>query len=105
MAVGPFSITPDRKEVVDFTVPFMEDGGGILTKGGDPDPDLLNVFRPFPLTVWLVMGASIVVTAVILFAITKVSSLEFFNLSNEHAPLTLEECLLLIFGSLMAQGR
>ena len=105
MAVGPFSITPDRKSVVDFTIPFMEDGGGILTKGGDPDPDLLNIFRPFPLTVWFLLGASVVVTSVILFAITKVCNLDFFNVSKQHEPFTLEECFLVIFGSLMCQGR
>ena len=108
MAVGPFSITPERKTVVDFTVPYMEDGGGILTKGGEPGPDLLNLFRPFGLMVWLMLGAAIVVTAVILFFIIKVTSLPLPRHVSPGTPQlqrwTLEDCFLAIYGSLMCQG-
>ncbi|KAK7507703.1 hypothetical protein BaRGS_00001638 [Batillaria attramentaria] len=107
MAIGPFTITPGRKSVIDFTVPFMEDGGGILTKGGDPLPDMMNVFRPFPVGVWLVTGAAVIVTGLILFCITKAGTLSFFRAASEgegDRPWTLRECLLVIFGSLVSQG-
>lgn len=104
MAVGPFSITPGRQNVIDFTVPFMEDGGGILTKGGEPGPDLLNTFRPFSFTVWLLLAVSVVVTAVILFVITKMKNLAFFAVTNWHQPWTFAECLWVIYGSLVSQG-
>ncbi|XP_076458166.1 glutamate receptor ionotropic, kainate 5-like [Babylonia areolata] len=113
MAVGPFSITPERKRVIDFSVPFMEDGGGILTKGGDPDPDLLNVFRPFHPHVWLLTSVAIVVTTVVFFVVNRVSRIlpgpglwkaGGGGGGRPERIWTLEECLLTIYGSLMNQG-
>ncbi|KAL8573220.1 hypothetical protein ACOMHN_036205 [Nucella lapillus] len=109
MAVGPFSITPDRMAVVDFTVLYMEDGGGLLTKKDHSKPDLLNVFRPFPLSVWVMITGVVVVAGVVLNITTKLSNYTFYSdeCERQDCPKTswsLRECVMMIFGSLMTQG-
>ena len=74
IAVGPFTITPERSQVVDFTVPYMEDGGGILTKKGEANPDLLNVFRPLSPFVWAAVVGAVVITVLVLYFINNIAA-------------------------------
>ena len=92
--------------MVDFTAPFMEDGGGILTKkvGGDT-PDLLNLFRPYSLTSWLLVIGAILLTSVTLLLVDKfkVKAGEESEESDSR-PWTISDCFMVTFGSLMTQG-
>lgn len=81
----------------------MEDGGGILTKGGEPAPDFLNIFRPFPLGVWLILCACILTTGAVLFAISKTDTASGVS-GGQHTTWSLDDCLLLTFSSLVSQG-
>ncbi|PVD37579.1 hypothetical protein C0Q70_00175 [Pomacea canaliculata] len=103
LAIGPLTITSVREAVIDFTVPYMEDGGGILTKGGEPAPDFLNIFRPFPLGVWLILCACIMTTGAVLFAISKTDTARGVS-GGQHTTWSLDDCLLLTFSSLVSQG-
>ncbi|XP_076458894.1 glutamate receptor ionotropic, kainate 3-like [Babylonia areolata] len=111
LGIGPITITTDRKTVVDFTVPYMEDGGGILTKKEGSRPDLMNVFHPFAPNAWFLIATATVVTAAILYFIIKVSSRHVVVVVAESSgpppqkpPWTFPECLSVIYGSVVNQG-
>lgn len=105
LAIGPFSITALREEVIDFTVPFMQDGGGILTKGGEPGPDLLTVFNPLPLAMWLSLGGAVIVTGTVLYVITRSARQRHLGKGAlANSPWTFGESLFIAFGSLVEQG-
>ncbi|XP_070181253.1 glutamate receptor ionotropic, kainate 1-like [Littorina saxatilis] len=78
LAIGPFTITSVRERVVDFTVPYMEDGGGILSRKTDYTPDLMRIFSPFQADIWLATGGMVVVFGLVLFVIMKYDP--------EHSP-------------------
>jgi ABC-type amino acid transport substrate-binding protein len=105
MAVGPISVTEERQSVVDFTVPYMEDWGTILTKKGNPILDLLHPFRPLPLHTWLMSVAAIVMTSLVFYVIMKANNLysSWFRWSRE-GKWRMEECFLTMYGYLMNQG-
>ncbi|PVD37578.1 hypothetical protein C0Q70_00174 [Pomacea canaliculata] len=102
LAIGPLTITSVRQSVIDFTVPYMEDGGAILTKGDKP-PDLLYQFRPFSPGVWLLLCAYIVMTGAVLFTICKVNSACGVS-GGQHTAWSLQDCILLTFSSFVSQG-
>ncbi|XP_052069248.1 probable glutamate receptor [Mytilus californianus] len=57
IAAAPFTITSIRESVIDFTVPIMEDGVGILTKKITEEPyKLFKTLKPFTLKVWGAIG-------------------------------------------------
>ena len=48
IGVGPFSYMSERKEVVDFTEPFAEEGTTfMMIKPGDDKNAIFRLFRPF----------------------------------------------------------
>ena len=105
IAIGPFTITSLREEVIDFTVPFMQDGGGILTKGGDPGPDPLTVFYPLPVAMWLSLGGAVIVTGAVLYVIAlSVRRRSLDRDTPEDSPWTFWESVFIVYGSLVEQG-
>ncbi|XP_063593053.1 glutamate receptor ionotropic, kainate glr-3-like [Penaeus indicus] len=58
-ALGPFTITPQRETVVDFTVAVHNDNKAILTVRPGLQSDVSGFLKPFTLDVWLLFLLSI----------------------------------------------
>ncbi|XP_069995853.1 probable glutamate receptor [Penaeus vannamei] len=58
-ALGPFTITPQRETVVDFTMAVHNDNKAILTVRPGLQSDVSGFLKPFTLEVWLLFSLSI----------------------------------------------
>ena len=99
-----------RETVIDLTVPFIEDGVGILTRRPDEESNkIFKMFKPFSLAVWLCIGAAIIAVGTMLFIVGIVSP--FVGKSRDSNPeLTkqqkcLKQAVWLIYGSFVEQGK
>ncbi|XP_070180262.1 glutamate receptor ionotropic, delta-2-like [Littorina saxatilis] len=107
LAIGPFTITSKRENVIDFTVPFMQDGGAILTKRSQPGPDILTVFKPLPLAMWLSVGGALIVTGTALYVITSAAAARRRHFGKEDGDKTwwsFGDSVFIVYGSLVEQG-
>ncbi|XP_075255438.1 uncharacterized protein LOC142348131 isoform X2 [Convolutriloba macropyga] len=64
MAAGATSITPERMEVVDFTVPYYSSAFGTLSARKDPEPKLGAFLDPFSLSMWVLIFIFVHITSV-----------------------------------------
>ena len=72
MAIGDMSITYDRMNVVDFTMPFMNLGISILYKTpAKTPPGLFSFLDPFHLDVWIYMATAYLGVSLILFILAR----------------------------------
>ena len=99
-----------RETVIDFTVPFIEDGVGILTRRPDEEPNkIFKMFKPFSLAVWLCIGAAIIAVGTMLFIVGIVNP--FVDKSRDSTPelakqqKSLKQTVWLIYGSFVEQGK
>ncbi|XP_072382958.1 glutamate receptor ionotropic, kainate 1-like isoform X2 [Diabrotica undecimpunctata] len=80
LAICDFTITSEREEVVDFTVPFMTLGIGILfKKPEDAPPSFFSFADPFGLDTWICMGCSFLITSGALYLIGRLCADEWTN--------------------------
>jgi len=112
MAVIDMSITSVRQTAVDFTMPYMNTGVGILyKKTPPPPPNLFSFIEPFSLDVWIYMTTAYLGASLTMFLLARLTPFEWENphpcveepeeLENE---LTLHNCFWHNWGSLMQQG-
>lgn len=74
IAVGGFTITADRRKVIDFLYPYQEDGIGIIMRKVDNEANkMFRVFSPLDTDSWLATGAAAFVAALVLSIIVKLS--------------------------------
>ncbi|XP_076073239.1 glutamate receptor 4-like isoform X1 [Mytilus galloprovincialis] len=108
-AIGPFTITSIRETVIDFTVPYIEDGVGILTKRPDGEPNkIFKMFKPFSLIVWCCIGVAIVVVGILLCVVGNINP-NVEKTCKDEPQLVVEQKSLrqttwLIYGSFFEQG-
>ncbi|CAC5424224.1 GRID2 [Mytilus coruscus] len=110
IAAAPFTITSIRESVIDFTVPIMEDGVGILTKKITEEPyKLFKTLKPFTLKVWGAIGMVIIVVGIFLYIVNRLSpyTVDGQDLMMDTAAeqKKLKENMWLIYGSFLEQGR
>jgi len=112
MAVIDMSITSIRQSAVDFTMPYMNTGVGILYKKKPPPPqNLFSFLMPLSLDVWIYMTTAYLGVSITMFLLARLTPFEWENphpcveepeeLENE---LTLHNCFWHNWGSLMQQG-
>merc|ERR1711953_1489125 len=112
MAVIDMSITAIRQTAVDFTMPYMSTGVGILYKKKRPPPqNLFSFLMPLSLDVWIYMTTAYLGVSITMFLLARLTPFEWENphpcvdepeeLENE---LTLHNCFWHNWGSLMQQG-
>ncbi|XP_043234741.1 glutamate receptor ionotropic, kainate 2-like [Amphibalanus amphitrite] len=112
MAVTDLTITYEREQVVDFTMPWMNLGIGILyTSPQKEPPQLFSFLAPLSLEVWLYMAAAYLGVSVLLFVVARFSPYEWDVphpcrdqqdvLENQFS---LANSLWFTIGSLMQQG-
>jgi ionotropic kainate glutamate receptor 2 len=113
LAVADLTITYDREQVVDFTMPFMNLGISVLyRKPVKQPPNLFSFLSPLSLDVWIYMATAYLGVSVLLFILARFSPVEWENphpckrdestvLENQF---TLLNSLWFTIGSLMQQG-
>ncbi|XP_076630842.1 kainate-type ionotropic glutamate receptor subunit 1D isoform X3 [Colletes latitarsis] len=112
LAIADLTITYEREQAVDFTMPFMNLGISILyRKPIKQPPNLFSFLSPLSLDVWIYMATAYLGVSVLLFILARFSPYEWENphpcngqsevLENEF---TLMNSLWFTIGSLMQQG-
>ncbi|CAG5132019.1 unnamed protein product, partial [Candidula unifasciata] len=97
--IGPLSITTQREDVIDFTIPYTEDGVGILTKRNKQDSQaMFRLFTPLQPVVWVCLGGSIIGVSLILYVINRQSPF------TRREGLSFFSCFWAILGSTLNQG-
>ncbi|XP_063446900.1 glutamate receptor ionotropic, delta-1-like [Mytilus trossulus] len=109
IAAAPFTITCIRESVIDFTVPIMEDGVGILTKKITEEPyKLFKTLKPFTLKVWGAIGMVIIVVGIFLYIVNRLSPYtvdgQDLMVDTAHEQKKLKENMWLIYGSFLEQA-
>ncbi|KAI4498717.1 hypothetical protein M0802_006184 [Mischocyttarus mexicanus] len=117
LAIADLTITYDREQAVDFTMPFMNLGISILyRKPIKQPPNLFSFLSPLSLDVWIYMATAYLGVSVLLFILARQVEILFtpYEWYNPHPcnknPDHLENrfkllnCLWFTIGSLMRQG-
>ncbi|XP_074099238.1 kainate-type ionotropic glutamate receptor subunit 1D isoform X7 [Cotesia typhae] len=112
LAIADLTITYDREQAVDFTMPFMNLGISILyRKPIKKPPNLFSFLSPLSLDVWIYMATAYLGVSVLLFILARFSPYEWENPSPCNAQpevceneFTLLNSLWFTIGSLMQQG-
>uniref|UniRef100_T1IJ49 Ionotropic glutamate receptor C-terminal domain-containing protein n=1 Tax=Strigamia maritima TaxID=126957 RepID=T1IJ49_STRMM len=80
VAIADLAITRERQDAVDFTIPFMHLGIGILFKKAPSKPPKLFAFlNPFSEDVWIFMATAVLGVSLMLFFLARVSPYEWIN--------------------------
>ncbi|KAG1662333.1 Glutamate receptor ionotropic, kainate 2 [Nymphon striatum] len=112
LAIGDLTITYEREQAVDFTMPFMNLGISILFKKPEkPDRSLFSFLSPLSWDVWLYMLTAYLGVSIFMFIVARFSPYEWQSphpcdqdvdvLENQF---TLMNSLWFTIGSLMQQG-
>ncbi|CAG0923707.1 unnamed protein product [Notodromas monacha] len=112
LATADLTISYEREEAVDFTMPFMNLGIGILyKKPAKKAPNLFSFLSPLSLDVWIYMATAYLGVSVMLFVIARFTPYEWDNphpcVQNPPAlenQFSLLNSLWFTIGSLMQQG-
>ena len=106
MGVGPYTITSARETVVDFSAPYMEDGGGILTRKDDSSADIMAGLESFSTVVWLSLVATTLAVSVAFYCVVRFSPYSRVSQAERRSRYWhLCSCVMHISGSFMMQGR
>ncbi|XP_064595416.1 glutamate receptor 3-like [Liolophura sinensis] len=109
MAIGPFTITLLREQVIDFTVPFSEGSTGIMTlsPGYEANKSLFQTLKPYSVQVWLSIVAAIVIVGCMSLLVNRFTP---FGRKTEDRPLqakyetSLRDNLWMVYSSVTEQG-
>lgn len=72
LAIADLTITFDREQVVDFTMPFMNLGISVLyRKPVKQPPNLFSFLSPLSLDVWIYMATAYLGVSVLLFILAR----------------------------------
>ncbi|XP_077295100.1 kainate-type ionotropic glutamate receptor subunit 1D isoform X2 [Arctopsyche grandis] len=113
LAIADLTITFDREQMVDFTMPFMNLGISVLyRKPIKQPPNLFSFLSPLSLDVWIYMATAYLGVSVLLFILARFTPYEWHkpNPCNPNNPDKLENifsmvnCLWFAIGSLMQQS-
>ncbi|XP_054708737.1 glutamate receptor ionotropic, kainate 2-like isoform X2 [Uloborus diversus] len=112
LAIADLTITLEREEVVDFTMPFMNLGISILFKKPiKSSPKLFSFLAPFSFEVWVYMATAYLGVSLLLFVLARFSPYEWIsphpcNPKTEYLEnnFSLLNSFWFTIGSLMQQG-
>ncbi|KAJ2951074.1 hypothetical protein O0L34_g5454 [Tuta absoluta] len=110
LAIADLTITYDREQVVDFTMPFMNLGISVLyRKPIKQPPNLFSFLSPLSLDVWIYMATAYLGVSVLLFILARFTPYEWHPTHSENGEkleniFSLANCLWFAIGSLMQQS-
>lgn len=112
LAIADLTITYERKTAVDFTMPFMSLGIGILfTKPPKKEANLFSFLDPFTVDVWLYSGLAYISVSLVVFFLSRINNddWESSHPCNQdpdevESIWNILNCVWLAMGSIMGQG-
>ncbi|XP_013173427.1 PREDICTED: glutamate receptor ionotropic, kainate 2 isoform X2 [Papilio xuthus] len=110
VAIADLTITYDREQVVDFTMPFMNLGISVLyRKPIKQPPNLFSFLSPLSLDVWIYMATAYLGVSVLLFILARFTPYEWHPTHSSDGEkleniFSLANCLWFAIGSLMQQS-
>ncbi|XP_041353932.1 glutamate receptor ionotropic, NMDA 1-like isoform X2 [Gigantopelta aegis] len=108
MIVAPLTINPERAKFIDFTKPFKYQGLTILVKKTRKDSSLGSFLQPFQDTLWILVGLSVHVVALVLYLLDRFSPFGRFKLAKsdetEEDALNLSSAMWFSWGVLLNSG-
>ncbi|KAK7493104.1 hypothetical protein BaRGS_00015625 [Batillaria attramentaria] len=108
MIVAPLTINPERAANIDFTKPFKYQGLNILVKKIQKDSSLASFLQPFQDTLWILVGLSVHVVALVLYLLDRFSPFGRFKLAKsedtEEDALNLSSAMWFSWGVLLNSG-
>ncbi|XP_013138164.1 PREDICTED: glutamate receptor ionotropic, kainate 2 isoform X2 [Papilio polytes] len=110
VAIADLTITYDREQVVDFTMPFMNLGISVLyRKPIKQPPNLFSFLSPLSLDVWIYMATAYLGVSVLLFILARFTPYEWHPTHTSDGEkleniFSLANCLWFAIGSLMQQS-
>ncbi|KAK7026645.1 hypothetical protein SK128_015457 [Halocaridina rubra] len=112
LGIVDFTITYEREEAVDFSMPFMNLGISIIYKKPQKKaPSLFSFMSPFSVDVWIYMATAYLGVSVLLFILARMVPEEWecpYPCIQEPEELensfTLLNCLWFIIGTFLCQG-
>lgn len=108
MIVAPLTINPERAASIDFTKPFKYQGLNILVKKTQKDSSLASFLQPFQDTLWILVGLSVHVVALVLYLLDRFSPFGRFKLAKsedtEEDALNLSSAMWFSWGVLLNSG-
>ncbi|XP_048865104.1 glutamate receptor ionotropic, delta-1-like isoform X2 [Brienomyrus brachyistius] len=102
LAISAITITPERENVVDFSMRYMDYSVGILLRKPEEKVNIFSLFAPFDLAVWSCIAAAIPIVGVLIFVLRRIQSVR--NPSAAHQPTSLNSAIWLVYGSFVQQG-
>ncbi|XP_071549697.1 glutamate receptor ionotropic, kainate glr-3-like [Panulirus ornatus] len=85
MALGPFTITPQRTNICDFSIPLRHENFAILTPRPRLESDMSGFLKPFTLQVWMLILTSLLGVGIAMMCVAwaegKVFSLATTNIT------------------------
>ncbi|GFR57694.1 glutamate receptor 1 [Elysia marginata] len=108
LIVAPLTINPERANDIDFTKPFKYQGLNILVKKNQKDSSLASFLQPFQDTLWILVGLSVHVVALVLYLLDRFSPFGRFKLAKsddtEEDALNLSSAMWFSWGVLLNSG-
>ncbi|XP_064595414.1 glutamate receptor ionotropic, kainate 4-like [Liolophura sinensis] len=109
MAIGPFTITSLREQVIDFTVPFSEGSTGIMTlsPGYQAKKSLFQTLKPYSAQVWISVLCSVFLVGFVSLLVNRYTP---FQMTPEARPFqqkyesSLEDNMWMVYSSVTEQG-
>ena len=97
VALAPFSITPERSEVADFTEPFMTKGTSVVVRKPERSVWPFQFLSPFSRVIWIGIFLSFLFVGFFLFGVTRVVSDD----PKQHYSIDLRESFWYAWGTLL----
>ncbi|XP_019919298.3 glutamate receptor ionotropic, kainate 2 [Magallana gigas] len=98
IGVAPFAVTATREQVIDYVLPYQEDGVGILMKRVENKVQkFFRIFLPLHYTTWWAVVVATVVAAYVLYVAAKLSP------ESKERELQLGHNIWLIVGTVYGQ--
>ncbi|XP_072344229.1 glutamate receptor ionotropic, NMDA 1 isoform X5 [Scyliorhinus torazame] len=107
MIVAPLTINNERAHYIEFSKPYKYQGLTILVKKEIPRSTLDSFMQPFQSTLWLLVGLSVHVVAVMLYLLDRFSPFGRFKVNSEEEEedaLTLSSAMWFSWGVLLNSG-
>lgn len=99
IGVAPFAVTATREQVIDYVLPYQEDGVGILMKRVENKVQkFFRIFLPLHYNTWWAVVVATVVAAYVLYFAAKLSP------ESKERELQLGHNIWLIVGTVYGQG-
>ncbi|KAK3577393.1 hypothetical protein CHS0354_032241 [Potamilus streckersoni] len=108
LIVAPLTIDPERAEHIEFSKPFKYQGLTILVKKSQKDSSLASFLQPFQDTLWILVGLSVHVVALVLYLLDRFSPFGRFKMAKseetEEDALNLSSAMWFAWGVLLNSG-